>query len=270
MEKVDNAIDKKDPTKIGVTKNNHERIAFMIEAANPKPRRKRVHRGIHSVVDSSNTYVSQSYKGFFDSTSEFELEFYHKHTFRTDDETQVKMKNLHKVRFLHRVHRSDSDSRIEEIFALPSGSGRSVVMQWADTNFSLSIASAALDGESVTGKSVKNLHENRYLTNFKMKTGESLSDTAEFHLRFAPQIYTKFAANINGDNVELKQLLGHNAGSEVKVQVQLESILFPSAVIDINKYAELCGKLSAIYNNPDLPRYVVGIMITVQYKAKYF
>ncbi len=159
------------------------------------------------------------------------------------------MKNIHKVRFLHR-----SDSEVEEIFALPSGSGRCVLLQWADTNFPLSIASAILNEKSVTEKEVKNLFENRYLTRFKMKKGESLNTTPEFHLRFAPQVYTKFHANLKDGNDDMKEILGFDNGSKCTMQVQLEAILFPNAVLDINKYSELCLKLSDIYNDPSLCR----------------
>lgn len=248
LDKVDTAIEKKDNRKRGQTKTNKERIDFMIDSYNPKPKKRKRGQQTNN-GEGSEFNLLQSYKGHFESASKFQLLLYKKCTFCEDDETGEQMKKLHKVRYLSR-----HDDEAEEIFALPSGSGRSVVIQWADTNFPMSVASAILDGKSVTEKEVKNLFENRYLTRFKMKAGETLTTTPEFHLRFAPQIYTKFHATINDANAELKEILGHNKGSKVKMQVQLESISFPGGVYDINEYADVCGKLSAISSNLNLPR----------------
>lgn len=262
LEKVDKAIDEKDSTKIGLPKNNTERIGFMINAANPKPKTKlceplspqRSFNSVSTFHDNNETkkiakrskiYEPMLYRGY--SNTKFSIIFYRKYSSRRDDETGEQVKILHKVRFLHRF-----DSEAEEIFALPSGSGRSVVTQWADINFPLSIASATLVENSVTAKEVKLLYGNRYLTKSKMRTGEALNQNDEFYLRFTPRIYTIFHADIN--NAELMKILGTYKNS--KMQVRMESIMFPGAKIDMNKYAELCEKLSSIYNDPNFPRYI--------------
>lgn len=239
IEKVDEAIKN---SKIATSKNNKARIDFIVEAANRKYKRKRERQS----GQEQDLFVTHRYDGY--TNTKFEFVYYQKISYSTDDETQQNTQKIQKIRFLHRC-----DS-VEEIFALPSGSGRHAVLQWADTNFPSSIASATLDPKSVTQKEVKNLYENRYLTKFKMKTGESLHTTPEFHLRFAPKIYTTYHANINDVNAELKSVLGHESESKLKMQVSLESVQFPGVVIDINQYADLCEKLSEIYNNPDLPR----------------
>lgn len=246
LEKVDLAIDKKDNRKIGTIKTNEERINFMIEFSNPKPKRRRAQQ---TTTTKHSIYEPKSFRGFFNSNSKFELVLFRKLTSLIDAETGEKMVRSQNIRFLYR-----HDGEAEEIFALPSGPSRSVVTPWTDTNFPLSVASAILDGKSVTEKEVKNLFENRYLTRFKMKKGEKLTSTPEFHLRFAPQVYTQFHANINDSNGELLKILGQSEGSQSKMQVRLESVLFPYKFGDINKYAELCAKLSSIYNNPHLPR----------------
>lgn len=249
LEKVDNAIDDDNEARVGRAKSNEQRIDFMVTASMPKSR-KRKHGGA-IVRPKPKFYVQRPYLGYFDPSNKFNLLLYRKCTYNEDEETGDKMKNVHKIRFLYR-----NDSEAEEIFALPSGSARSVVLKWADSSFPLSIASAILDGQSVTEKEVKNLFENRYLSRFKMKSGESLTEAPEFHLRFAPQIYTKFHANLKDGNVELKTILDAREGAKVKMQVQLQSISFPSGLSNINKYSKLCTKLSAIFNDPTLQRLV--------------
>ncbi|KAG4068237.1 hypothetical protein HA402_007757 [Bradysia odoriphaga] len=245
LDKVDRAIDS-----VGCPKNNEDRITFIIGAAN------RI-----TAVDQSDPYpdsdattddeiekkiyTSHPYHGY--SNSKFELKFYHKYSTSTDDETGLQQEILRKVRFLHRKDP-------EEIYALPSGAGQIWLTKWADTNFPLSIASAILKEKSVTAKEVKDLYGNHYLTKFKMRYGESLTDSSDFHLKFAPLIYTKFHANINDANTELKKILGFYQKSTVKVKVQGESIMFPGSVIDMNRYAEVCAKLTSIHNDPDIPR----------------
>lgn len=229
------------------TKTNESRIDFMINAANPKLKRKRG----QNPCPLWKFYKKLQYKGHFDRSNRYKLLLYRKYTCKKDAETGDNVKMLQKIRFLHRDRTVDA---AEEIFALPSGSGRYVVLQWADTNFPLSVASAILVEDTVTEKDVKNLFENRYLTRFKMKKGESLNTTPEFHLRFAPQVYTKFHASLKDGFDDLKRILGYKKVSNATMQVQLEAILFPNTKIDINKYSQLCGKLSEIDSNPNLER----------------
>lgn len=225
--KVDHAMDIRVGSNNGGRSNNKERIKFMVDMSNPKPKRKREYQpsAKPNAKPLAKGYVQENYKGLYDST-EFDLMLFAKCTNGLDEETGVRITNVHKIRFLHRT-----DGEVDEIFALPSGPARSVVMAWSDTSFPLSIASAILVEKSVTEKEVKNLFENRYLSKFKMVKGETLTSTPEFHLRFAPKIYTKFNANINDANNDLKKTLNRCGEPIVKMQVRLESISFPSVVI---------------------------------------
>lgn len=85
------------------------------------------------------------------------------------------MTTVNKVRFLYR-----NDSGENEIFALPSGTSRHVILKWADSDFPLSVASAILDPKYVTEKEVKTLFVNRFLSRYKMLKGEEFTKTKIF------------------------------------------------------------------------------------------
>lgn len=230
-----------------ISKTNKQRILFMMQS-NVKPIKfTKTIRPTKTVKTSE--YKEQTYKGEFQDTNKFKMILFSKCTHVDDEETWEKMMSIQKVRFLYR-----NDSEVDEIFALPSGSGRNVIMKWTDSSFPLSVASAILDVKSATEKEVKNLFDNRYLSSYKMIKGEKLSKTSEFYLRFAPQVYTKFHANINDANLDFKRILGYSNEAEVKVQIKMDSIMFPNAVNDMNKYSELCEKISAVHCNTKLPR----------------
>lgn len=233
LEKVDEAMDKANVET--TTKDNEGRINFMVEAMRERQSGEQQH-----------SYALKPYPGHYVSTK-FKLMYCEKRTYVKDDEARHTSVNIQKIRFLHR-----SNSDVEEIFALPSGSGRYAVLQWADTNFPSSVASKTLHPESITDKEVKCLLENRYLTRLKMKKGEALQASSEFHCRFAPKVYTKYHAKIN--SAELSSVLGNDNDSTVKMQVSLESVLFPSIRVGLSQYAEICEKLSEIYNDQNLPR----------------
>lgn len=112
---MDIAIDKNGTENVGRNKNNERRIDFMIQSVNPNTKRKR-----GQVKDRG--YVLEQYRGHFDTSSQFKLRFYQRCTFITDPEMAIKQRKIHKIKFLFGI---DSD----DIYALPSGSGRSALIK---------------------------------------------------------------------------------------------------------------------------------------------
>lgn len=143
------------------------------------------------------------------------------------------------------LYRSD-DTPPNEIFALTSGASRSVVINWADTNFPMSVGTAIREKKSVTEKQVKSLHERQFINTSISRKGGSLNDSSDLQQQFGPKIYIGFHASTS--NVHLQQIMGSGEEEQINMQVSKGSISFPAGVSDIDKCAEVCEVLSSIYN----------------------
>ncbi len=230
LEKVDEAIDKKDCERLGKTKDNEERIAFMTmtNLGHPIADRK---RGSQNICNANGKFKLKEY------TEEI-TDYY--------AETWDKKKNSLRILFIYR-----SDSEAEEIFALADGVSEGIVTDWADTSFPFSVASAILGEKSVETIAVKDLYNNRCVTT-QVCEGVPLNDPSNYSNLYGPNVCTKF--NGTTSNVELKRILGKNEEAVLQMEVRPESISFPIGASDMDECLRFCEQLSAIDKDDNLAR----------------